>query len=179
MTELQELIERLKHGKHDQSTHGRRRGGGGGGASGGVGGSNKYVGAKGISRPSTLATEEQYQKYREEIEKHGDASVQRAKKLVDEIQQITRQQQTMTIDARSRSGVDNQREKLKQELLGIHDSFSQLRSGLLKKIDALPRRNNADRNNHVRAVRDIEAWQYQIRKLVPETSTEYNWRQDT
>jgi len=39
MTELRELIERLKHGKHDQSTHGRRRGGGGGGASGGGGGS--------------------------------------------------------------------------------------------------------------------------------------------
>ena len=37
MSELRQLIERLKHGKHDQSTHGRRRGGGGGASASGGG----------------------------------------------------------------------------------------------------------------------------------------------
>ena len=33
---MKALVERLKHGKHDQSTHGRKRGGGGGGGGGGA-----------------------------------------------------------------------------------------------------------------------------------------------
>jgi hypothetical protein len=53
MSELRQLIERLKHGKHDQSTHGRRGRRGGGGGGGGGGGASSGGSSKPIVEPAT------------------------------------------------------------------------------------------------------------------------------
>lgn len=91
---LKELTARLKHGKHDQSTHGRKRGGGGGGGAASGGGNQKRL------TSSEHDTVQEYIDIRNELEaelrdaKKRGASKEELKRLQQGVDDMNKQANT-------------------------------------------------------------------------------------